>query len=294
MNPKVSPSPTRLLATRRLARAVLATMGCVWALLCTSPVAAIGPEAPVDFLDVYVPKGFMLMVLEPKQLASLQVTRIVHREGEPLQRETVEWKRLRMLNYTAPLTREDDFQYRDPREQQKPESDRVFDHPAVPSIDTAKLRPHLRLASPASRTVIEDAPPVRVGVLIPLESSLKRGLRDGVYAEKFIARAQLAGEPAKGKPLTMVRWSHFEMRDGQASYISQAEYSRMLDPATDGVDGSGEKIQLNLGRDVKANVPISRTKKHYAVPLGRLGGVAPERDNSSKLKAASPRETDER
>lgn len=52
--------------------------------------------------------------------------------------------------------------------------------------------------------------------------------------------------------------------------------------------------QLNLGRDVKADVPIRKTKKHYAVPLGRLGGIAPERDNPSKLKDASSSETDER
>lgn len=294
MNHKVDSSFPRALTMRRWPHAVFFTIGFIWSLLCASPVAAIGPEAPVDFLDVYVPKGFMLLVLEPRQVASLQVTRIVYQNGEPLQRETVEWKRLRMLDYTAPLTREEDFQYRDPHEQQKPERDRAATYPALPSIDTAKFQPDLRLAYPTTRKVIDDAPPERVGVLIPLDSAPKRELKDGVYAEKFIARAQLAGEPAKGKPLTMVRWAHFTMRDGKANFISQAEYSRMIDPPTEGVDGSGEKIQLNLGRGVKANVPIKRTKKHYAVPLGRLGGVAPERDSSSRMKETSSSETQER
>lgn len=281
------------LALHRWLQLVLVTMLCVGASLRASPAGAIGPEAPVDFLDVYLPRGFMVMVLEPRQIAHLQVTRVVHQDGEPLQRETVEWKRLRMLDYTAPLTREDDFKYRDPREQPKLERDRVAMH-AVPSPDTAKFQPDLRLASPTARTVIDDAPAERVGVLIPLDSPLKRDLKEGVYAEKFIARAQLAGESAKGKPLTMVRWSHFVMRDGKAHSISQAEYSRMLDPPAEGIDGSGEKIQLNLGRGVKADVPIRKTKKHYAVPLGRLGGVAPERDDSRRLKETSTSEIQER
>ena len=293
MNHKIDSGITHGLTMRRWTHAVFFTIAFVGIFLRASPVAAIGPEAPVDFLDVYLPRGFMLMVLEPRQIANLQVTRIVHQEGEPLQREAVEWKRLRMLDYPAPLTRADDFKYRDPREQPKLERDRVA-MPAVPSLDTAKFQPDLRLASPTARTVIEDAPAERVGVLIPLDSPLKRELKEGVYAEKFIARAQLAGESAKAKPLTMVRWSHFVMRDGKAHPISQAEYSRMLDPPTEGIDGRGEKIQLNLGRGVKADVPIRKTKKHYAVPLGRLGGVAPERDESRPLKETSTSEIQER
>ena len=294
MNQKVDSSLTRALTTRRWPHAVLFTLGCVGSLLCASPVAAIGPEAPVDFLDVYVPKGFMLLVIEPRQVASLQVMRLVHQEGQPLQREVVEWKRLRMLDYTAPLTRDEDFQYRDPREQQKPERDRVTAYPAVPSIDTAKFQPDLRLAPPGTPRVIDSTPAERVGVLIPLEAKSQREFKEGVYAEKFIARAQLAGEAENGKPLTMVRWVHFVVHDGRANFISQAEYSRMLDPPTEGVDGTGEKIQLNLGRDMKASVPIRKTKKHYAVPLGKLGGVAPERDSSSTVQDTSRSETQER
>lgn len=294
MNPQVDTGIPHGLTMRRWAHAALFTIVCIGACFRALPVAAIGPEAPVDFLDVYVPSGFMLLALEPRQVADLQVTRIVHREGEPLQREAVQWKRLRMLDYPAPLTRDEDFQYRDPREQQQPEQDRVATYPAVPSPDTAKFQPDLRLASPTTRRIADESPPQRVGVLIPLESPLKRALKEGVYAEKFIARAQLAGEPAKGKPLTMVRWSHFVMRDGKAHYITQAEYSRMLDPPVAGVDGAGEKIELNLGRSVKADVPLRKTKKHYAVPLGRLGGVAPERATPGRLKETYSSEAQER
>jgi hypothetical protein len=121
-----------------------------------------------------------------------------------------------------------------------------------------------------------------VGVLVPLESPTQSDLKDGAYAEKFVARARLAGEPATAKPLTMVRWSHFVMRDRQARFIGQAEYSRMVDPSSHGVDGAGAKIQLNLGRDVKADVPVDKTEFNHAMPLGRLGGLVPERDDSRK------------
>lgn len=273
----------RLLA-RRAQRAVGASALLVLALFGASPAVAIGPETPVDFLDVYVPKGFMLLLIEPDQVASLEVMRIVHRDGEPLTREQVEWKRLRMFDYTAPLTRPDDFQYRDPKEERKHEINRLESAPGqLPSIDSAQLRPELRLADGNAPVVASDKTPRRVGVLIPLESKAQRELKEGAYAEKFIARAYLAGESPTGKPLTVVRWSHFVMRDQQPRFISQAEYSRMTDPPTDGIDGSGGRIQLNLGRDVKADVPIEKTELNRAVPLGqtgRRGGVTPERDDS--------------
>ena len=270
--------------TRRLLRAVHASVLLVLALFGASPTAAIGPETPVDFLDVYAAKGFMLLVIEPKQIASLEVIRIVHQDGEPLGREPVEWKRLRMFDYIAPITGPGDFQYRDPKEQRKHEINRLQSVSSqLPSIDSAQLRPDLRLADADAPVVVSDETPRRVGVLIPLESKALRELKDGVYAEKFIARAHLAGEPATGKPLNMVRWSHFVMRDQQPRFISQVEYSRMIDPPTDGVDGSGGRIQLNLGRDMKADVPIEKTKLNHAVPLGRMGrmgGLTPERDDS--------------
>ena len=253
-------------------------------LFAAPPAGAIGPEAPVDFLDVYAIKGFMLLVIEPEQIVNLEVIRLVYQDGEPMRREEVEWKRLRMLDYTVPITGPDDFQYRDPREHRKPGINRLQSVPSqLPSIDSAQLLPDLRLASGDIPVVASDAPPHRVGVLIPLESKAQRELKDGAYAEKFIARARLAGESATGKPLTMMRWSHFVMRDQQPRFISQAEYSRMFDPPTYGVDSFGGKIELNLGRDVKADVPIEKTKLNRAVPLGQLGrhgGLTPERDDS--------------
>lgn len=270
--------------TRRLLRAVRAPALLALTLFGASPAGAIGPETPVDFLDAYVAKGFMLLVIEPEQVASLQVLRIIHQDGEAVTREQVEWKRLRMFDYTAPITGPEAFQYRDPREHRKLQIKRLESVPSqLPSIDSAQSLPDLRLANGGSPVVASDAPPHRVGVLIPLESRAQRELEDGAYAEKFLARALLAGESATRKPLTMVRWSHFVMRDQVPRFISQAEYSRMIDPPTDGVDGSSGKIQLNLGRDVKADVPIEKTKLNRAVPLGQLGphgGLTPERDDS--------------
>jgi hypothetical protein len=272
------------LPVHRLRRAAGACALLVLALFRASPAAAIGPETPVDFLDVYVPKGFMLLLVEPDQVASLEVTRIVHQGGEPRVREHVEWKALRMLDYTAPVTGADAFKYRDPREHGKlrMEPDRAAPG-QLPSIDLAQARPELRLADPRSPVLASDRPPRRVGVLIPLESKAQRELKDGVYAEKYVARASLVGEAPTTKPLTMVRWSHFVLRDGQPRFISQAEYSRMVDPPSDGFDGAGARIQLNVGRDARADVPVEKTPLNRAVPIGLTGprgGVAPERDDS--------------
>jgi hypothetical protein len=268
--------------TRRLRRVGRAPALLALALFGASPAGAIGPETPVDFLDVYVPKGFMLLVIEPNQVTHVELMRIVHQDGEPLIHEQVEWRRLRMLDYTAPITRPDDFQYRDPREQKSGVVRPQAGPSELPSIDSAQARPDLALADASAPVVVSDVPPRRIGVLIPLEPPSQAELKDGAYAEKFIVRARLAGESANAKPLTQVRWSHFVMHDRAIRFISQAEYSRMVDPPVHGVDGAGGKIQINLGRDVKADVPADKTKLNPAVPLGPLGGLVPERDDSRK------------
>jgi hypothetical protein len=235
--------------------------------LCT-PVWAIGPEAPVDFLDVYRAKGFMLMVIEPAQVVDIELMRIVHQDGEPLVREKVEWRQLRMLEYTAPITGPEHFQYRDPREKKpvsKPAAVRL------PPIETARTSSDLKLAQPSNKIAIKEGPPRRVAVLIPLQTPAQAELKDGVYAEKFVARVRLAGEPDKSKPLTMLRWSHFLMQARKPRFISQAEYSRLVDAPVGG---------LNLGRDVKAEVPIDKTERSFAVPLQRGVTLVPEQDDS--------------
>ena len=68
------------------------------ALLLAAPAYAIGPEAPVDFVDHYVREGFVAMVIEPERLASLDVSRAIYSDGTPLSREPdpVPWRKLRM------------------------------------------------------------------------------------------------------------------------------------------------------------------------------------------------------
>lgn len=277
-------SPTWSLP-QRLLHALRASALAALAMLGAAPANAIGPEAPVDFLDVYLARGYMLLVIEPEQIVELQVMRIVHQDGEPRVREEVDWTAMRMFDYTAPITGPDDFQYREPRERGKPERDRKPPARELPAIDSARPRPDLRLARSDAPAVASDALPRRVGILIPLESAAMRELTDGAYAEKFVARARLPGQAAGVKQLTMVRWSHFVMRGGKPSFIGQDEYSRLVDPPSDGVDGSGGKIQLNLGRGIQADVAVEKTEKNRAVPLGRLGGVVPEREESRKESA---------
>lgn len=242
------------------------------------PAAAIGPETPVDFLDVYFSRGFMLMVVEPDQVVDVELTRIVHQDGEPLAREKVDWRQLRMMEYTAPITDPGHFQYRNPHEKKLTAKSIQI---RLPPIDTARPQPNLRLAEPSNKINVKEGPPHRVGVLIPLEAATQVDLKDGVYAEKFTARVRLVGESEKAKPLTMARWSHFVIKERKPRFISQAEYSRIVDPPVEGLDSAGEKIQLNLGRGLKSDVPIERTKRNFAVPVQQqTGGLTPERDDS--------------
>ena len=244
------------------------------------PAAAIGPEAPVDFVDVYAAKGFMLMVVESDQVVDIELTRVIHQDGEPLVREKVDWQRLRMIEYTTPLTGPDAFQYRDPRDKRATVTRRTAPARVTP-LEAARPLTELRLATPGDRITVREGPPRRVGVLIPLETPAQGGLKDGIYAEKFTARVRQAGESEPSKPLTMQRWSHFIMTQHKPRLISQAAYSRIVDPPQQGIDGAGAKIQLNVGRDVKADVPIEKTERHLAFPLQRHADkLVPERDDS--------------
>lgn len=257
------------------------------ALLLAAPAQAIGPEAPVDFVDHYVRDGFVVMVIEPERLASLDVTRAIYSDGTPLAREPdpVPWRQLRMFDYTAPFTGPDDFKYRDPRDKTPPRRAAEAER-QVPSIARAAPRADLRLAdaSAAARAAPRDERPKRVGVLIPLASDKAAQLKDGAYAEKILARAHPANEDPKSKPLQMVYWAHFVVRDGKPAYVSQAEYSRMVDPPYDGLDALGEKVQWNEGRGAAAKLPVTKTKLGRAVPLGRAGGLAPEREQPARRK----------
>ena len=251
------------------------------------PAGAIGPEAPVDFLDVYAARGFMLMVVEPDQVVDVELTRTVHQDGEPLARENVEWRQLRMMEYTAPITRPEHFQYRDPREKKASAAEKSAQL-RLPSIDSARLRPDLKLAEPGTRITAKEGPPRRVGVLIPLQTASQLELKDGVYAEKFAARVRLAGEAENAKPLSVVRWSHFVIKDRKPRFVSQAEYSRLVDPRSEGLSSTGRKIQLNLGRDVKADVPIEKTERNFALQVQHgTGALMPERDDSRPCDKSS-------
>jgi hypothetical protein len=260
--------------------------------LAALPAFAIGPEAPVDFVDVYLPKGYLLMVMQPEQLTEVEAMRTVYRDGEPLSRAPIEWRSLKMLDYNAPITKPDSFRYRVPGEAERSAAETSRLYVRVPEIESAQARPSLVLARPGAALVLRDERPKRVGALIPLQPESHRALKDGAYAERYTVRARIAGNSDKGKPLTMVRWVHFVVRDGQVRYIDQAEYSRMVDPPTDALDGAGGKIQVNTGRGIKADVPLERTRHHRAVPLGRLGGVAPEREAAPRERTRS--ETNEK
>lgn len=257
-------------------RALRAAALVALALLAPIPACAIGPEAPVDFLDVHRARGYMVLLVEPDQVVELQVMRVIHRDGEPLSREQVEWKALRMFDYTAPITGPGAFRYREPRAPDRPP--RVA--AAAPPIERALPRPDLRLARAGVPAPVRDEAPRRVGVLIPLQTAAMRTLADGAYAERFVAQARLAGQPAGRKPLTMVRWSHFTVRDGRPAFISQDEYSRLVDAPQPGVDGAEGRVLLNTGRDIRVDIPVEQTPRNRAVPLGRLGGLVPEREAS--------------
>ena len=265
---------------------------CFGLALAAAPAIAIGPEAPVDFVDVYLPKGYLLMVMEPEQLVDVDVMRVVFRDGEPLSRAPIEWRSLKMLNYNAPITRPDSFRYRAPDERDSRSAPNTRYDVRVPDVESAQKMPTLTLARPGTPLVLRDERPKRVGALIPLQPESHRELKDGAYAERYTVRARIAGNSEKGKPLTMVRWVHFVVDGGQTRYIDQSEYSRMVDPPEDALDGAGSKIQVNTGRSIKADVPLERTRRNRAVPLGRFGGVTLEREVAPRERVRN--ETDEK
>ena len=264
-------------ASRAAAMALCVTFAAI-------PARAIGPEAPVDFDDSYVGKGYLVLVMEPKLVTDVELVRAVYRDGEGLSRQPVKWRELRMFEYTTPVTGPGHFQYRDPKEVDSRES-KAAEAPAQPAppapLESVKPVPQLELARPGTPLVVKDEKPRRVGVLVPLDLDRHRQFKDGAYAEQYVARARLAGESDKTKPLSMARWVHFVVRDGKVSYVSPLEYSRLVDPPSDALDGAGGKVQVNAGRGTKADVPLERTKTSLAVPLGRLGGVTPERETAT-------------
>jgi hypothetical protein len=270
-------SPTH----RKRAPAIATLLGIF---LAATPASAIGPETPVDFVDAYLASGYLVMVLEPRLVTDVELVRAMHRDGESVSREQVKWRELPMLEYTAPITGPEHFQYRDPHERDAKPSPQAA--PPLAPLESAKPNPKLQLADPGAPLDLTDGPPQRVGVVIPLDLERHSKLADGAYAEQYLARARLAGESEKTKPLAMMRWVHFVVRSGQVRVVSSAEYSRLVDPPDAALDGAGAKIEVNTGRDVKADVPLERTKKTNAVPLGPLGGVAPERE-AAKAKPST-------
>ena len=262
-------------------RATMAAMVALCVTFAGIPARAIGPEAPVDFDEVYLGKGYLVLVLEPKLVTDLELVRAVYRDGEGLSRAPVKWRELRMFEYTTPVTGPNHFQYREPNDRDRKEAT-TAEAPAQPMpLESVKSIPQPELARPGTPLVVKDERPRRVGVLVPLDLDRHRQLKDGAYAEQYVARARLAGESDKTKPLSMARWVHFVVRDGKVSYVSPIEYSRLVDPPSDALDGAGGKIQVNAGRGTKADVPLERTKTSLAVPLGRLGGVTPERETAT-------------
>jgi hypothetical protein len=271
----------------RRAAAVAGLFGAV--LLGAPPGLAIGPETPVEFVVDYMAEGYMVMVIEPAAVAELNVTRLIYRDGEPVVRERLVLNELKTQDYTRPFTKPEDFQYRAPDEGAPPKPQREG------KLEPQKLRQDApanveaqqtlqRLAKPsvaAQRQAIVDGPPKRFGVLIPLVVDSFMKLEDGPYAEKFVAEARLVGEDPKGKPLTVIRWAHFIMTERQPRFVSPEEYSRIVDPPTEGVDPLGQKIELNLGRGAAAQMPLEKTKLNAAVPLGRLGGAQPEKPDAA-------------
>jgi hypothetical protein len=277
-------SMTHYARAKRARRATIAATVALCVTFAGLPARAIGPEAPVDFDDVYVGRGYLVFVLEPKLVTDLELVRAVYRDGEGLSRTPVKWRELRMFEYTTPVTGPGHFQYRDPSDRDRKEA-ATAEAPAQPMpLESVKPAPLPELARPGTPIVVKDERPRRVGVLVPLDLDRHRQLKDGAYAEQYVARARLAGESDKTKPLSMARWVHFIVRDGKVSYVSPIEYSRLVDPPSDALDGAGGKIQVNAGRGAKADVPLERTKSSPAIALGRLGGVPPERETAAPEK----------
>ncbi len=95
------------------------------------------------------------------------------------------------------------------------------------------------------------------------------------FAEQIVVEGQWTKQSA-GKPLVIERWFYFLARGGKLERVDMETYSNFTDRAETSMDSRGKLALVHAGRDVKGSVPLSETKKSFAVPLGRLGGAVQE------------------
>ena len=72
--------------------------------------------------------------------------------------------------------------------------------------------------------------------------------------------------------------------------LSLEEYSALADPAETEIDSKGHKVLVHVGIALKDKVPLPKTKKSLAIPLGRFGGLLEERPKDVKPRYIKPKE----
>jgi hypothetical protein len=95
------------------------------------------------------------------------------------------------------------------------------------------------------------------------------------FTEQIIVEGQWTKQDT-GKPLVIQRWFYFLVRGGKLERVDMETYSNFTDRAEMSIDSRGKLTLVHAGRDLKGPVPLSETKKSFAVSLGRLGGAVQE------------------
>lgn len=114
---------------------------------------------------------------------------------------------------------------------------------------------------------------------IELRSKAVEELPPGYYAQKLTLQGKYKGS-SSSRPLIVQQWFHFQKEAIGLKKLSLEEYSRSTDPNTEATDANGVKTNIHGGADIKGDTAIDKTKSSNALPLGRLGGERPEKQET--------------
>jgi hypothetical protein len=120
---------------------------------------------------------------------------------------------------------------------------------------------------------------------IDLRNKAVEDLPPGYYAQKLTLQGKYK-DSSSSRPLIVQQWFHFQKETTGLKKLSLEEYSRSTDANIEAIDANGVKTNIHGGADIKGDTAIDKTKSSKALPLGRLGGERPEKEET-RLDSAS-------
>jgi len=248
---------------------------------------ATEPEPPIDFWDEEVTRGHVLLIINPSLVSEVNIQQLLHEDGKVLQRNEVDFRRYKVAK--APV-RLNPYKLYDAKQKRKQHSTKPL---KLKIKYSKKARKELHALLKRKEVKVDQKTPEfkqRFAVAVPVVSLKDKKIPDGYFASKFVANAKWR----KGgvAPIHVEQWVYLKSSKGRVKAVSLAEYSRHVDPASKGIGANGKPIRLNIGKDGPEEKHIDDTKKHKAIPLGRLGGE-PLEQPEKRAKSVEKKTVDE-